>query len=226
MISHKHKCIFIHIPKTAGTSINTFFHPGVNFHYNTPDYERLFGWCPKRKIHMQHATSQQLLELELVTEEEWKEYFKFTFVRNPWDRAYSDYLWIQQFSGVKGSFKDFINKENSFYEILNNNTKSKFLGDHLIPQSHFFDVNGTYELDYTGRFENFETDINVILKKISIDKSFDVFQNRTKRKKNYSNFYTGTYKKLIEKKYSSDIESFGYTFEDNRTGFNILKRYL
>ena len=64
MISHKHKCIFIHIPKTAGTSINTFFHPGVDFHYDKPDYDRLFGWCPERKFHMQHATSKQLLETE------------------------------------------------------------------------------------------------------------------------------------------------------------------
>ena len=127
MISHKHKCIFIHIPKTAGTSIYSFFYPEVSFHFENPDYERLFGWCPKRKLHMQHATSKQLLETELITEEEWNTYYKFAFVRNPWDRAYSDYMWMQEFTNVKGSFNAYINREKVFKNILNDKSNNKYL---------------------------------------------------------------------------------------------------
>ncbi len=224
MISHKHKCIFIHIPKTAGTSINSYFHPGVKFHFKNPDYERLFGWCPKRQLHMQHATSKQLLETELITDEQWKTYFKFTFVRNPWDRAYSDYLFIQDFSGVKGSFKSFLKKENEFYDILNNNSNYHFLGDHLLPQTNFFDFEGYYKPDFIGLFENFSDDIQKVLSHLGLKKGFNEYQNKSKRKGDYSLFYTNSNKNLVAENYRKDIEKLGYRFEDNRSGIHLLKK--
>ncbi|TDY11770.1 MULTISPECIES: sulfotransferase family 2 domain-containing protein [Flavobacteriaceae] len=226
MISHKHKCIFIHIPKTAGTSINSFFYPKVKFHFNNPDYERLFGWCPKRKLHMQHATAKQLLETELVTEEQWSNYFKFVFVRNPWDRAYSDYNFVQKFSGVQGSFKDFLNKASAFHDILNNSSNSNYLGDHLLPQTNFFETHGVYKPDYIGRFENFSMDIKKVLSSLDISKEFNVFQNKSERKKDYSLFYTNSEKALVSQLYKEDILQFGYSFEDNRKGLYVLKKLM
>jgi len=226
MISHEHQCIFIHIPKTAGTSINSFFHPDVKFRFKNPDYERLFGWCPKRKLHMQHATVKQLLETELVTEEQWKTYYKFTFVRNPWDRAYSDYKFIQKFSGITGSFSDYINKTGPFSEILNNSNSQNYLGDHLLPQTSFFDLEGKYQLDYVGSFENFHEDIYEILKDLNILKKFDIHINKSKRKTNYANFYTCSMENLVAKKYMQDIKALGYKFDNNRTGLNKLKKFL
>mgnify|MGYP001058701989 CR=1 FL=1 len=227
MISHKHKCIFIHIPKTAGTSINSFFHPGVVFHYKNPDYERLFGWCPKRKLHMQHATSKQLLETELITESQWKTYYKFAFVRNPWDRAYSDYLFIKDFAKVNGSFKEYITKKGEFNKIFTDNTNENYLGDHLQSQSSFLDLNGKNEINFIGRFENFSKDILKVLSYLEINKNFDVFQNKSKNRiREYSNFYTNSNKKLIESIYNDDINLFNYTFEDKRKGINSLKKFF
>ena len=226
MISHKHKCIFIHIPKTAGTSINSFFHPGVHFHYAKPDYQRLFGWCPIRRIHMQHATSQQLIETELISEEIWRTYYKFTFVRNPWDRAYSDFQWIQEFSGVRGSFSNYINRRKEFNKILNDNTTSRYLGDHLLPQTDFFEVDGYLALDFVGRFENFKKDIRIILQTLQIEDFFDLRFNVSKREKNYANFYTKKKKKLVESHFQKDIIELNYEFSAKRTGLNKLKNFL
>ena len=226
MISHKLKCIFIHIPKTAGTSINEFFHPGVKFKVTPPDYERLFGWCSKRGIHMQHATSKQLLETELITEEQWKTYFKFTFVRNPWDRAYSDFLWVQRYSGVSGTFKDYINKSGSFEIILNNSKTSNFLGDHLLEQTEFFDFEGFYKPDFIGRFETFNTDINQILNRLSMEEDFNLHKNKTKRLNHYSYFYTGSRRMMVEKTFKNDIKILNYIFEDKKTGLDSLKKYF
>jgi hypothetical protein len=226
MISHKHKCIFIHIPKTAGTSINSFFHPGVKFHYANPDYERLFGWCPKRKLHMQHATSFQLLETGLVTKEQWDSYYKFTFVRNPWDRAYSDYNWIKEFSKISGSFKEYITKKGQFEKILTDNTTNRYLGDHLLLQTDFFDFEGFYKPDFIGKFENFQSDIQTVINHLGINEKFNVFQNKSKRKSDYSAFYTTTRKKMVEKKFQTDIKLLQYEFEDNRRGLNKLKKFL
>lgn len=226
MICHQRKCIFIHIPKTAGTSINSFFHPGIKFKFDEPDYKRLFGWCPDRKIHMQHATAKQLLETGLITVEQWESYFKFTFVRNPWDRAYSDYKFVQKFSGIVGSFKDYINASGTFEEILNNDNNPLYLGDHLLPQTEFFEFEEIYRPDFIGSFENFANDISSILGKLGIRKKFDVHQNISKRDSNYANFYTSTMENLVQQKYQHDIQLLGYSFDKKRTGWNRLKKYL
>lgn len=227
MISHKHKCIFIHIPKTAGTSINEFFFPEVKFGISPPNYDILFGWCPVRKIHMQHATARQMLETELITEEQWNTYYKFTFVRNPWDRAYSDFMWIQNFSGVRGGFSSYIKKSNEFGKILTNNEGPHYLGDHLLQQTDFFDFKGVYKPDFIGRFENFEKDIQKVLKQVGIRKTFDLHKNKSNRYLHYSNFYTNSNKKLVEDMFAQDIKKLGYVFENKRTGIrNQLKRLI
>lgn len=226
MISHKHKCIFIHIPKTAGTSIYKFFFPEVNFHYAKPDYERLFGWCPERKLHMQHATAKQLLQTELISQEHWDTYFKFAFVRNPWDRAYSDYKWVQSFAHVTGSFKDYITGKGAFKEIFNNVDSPQYLGDHLMSQIDFVEMPKPHQLDFIGSFENFDKDIKTVLLKLNIQKEFLLHKNRSHRNKDYSLFYTNSNRKLVALKYKEDIEKFDYTFEDNRKGLYWVKKWL
>ena len=66
MINHKHKFIFIHINKCGGTSIDKVFSGKFRGHKKAFDYKKL---NPK----------------------EFENYFKFTFVRNPWDRVVSFY---------------------------------------------------------------------------------------------------------------------------------------
>ena len=71
MICHKNKYIFIHIPRTGGSSIE----------------HTLYGqdwWLVDRKSkHLIASTAKK------VYSEYWDDYFKFAFVRNPWDRMRS-----------------------------------------------------------------------------------------------------------------------------------------
>ena len=206
-------------------SIYSFFFPDVKLHHTKPDYEILFGWCPRRKLHMQHASAKQLLETELISEEDWKEYFKFSFVRNPWDRAYSDYLWIQNFSGIKDSFKNYIHKKGKFNKILRDNSSWNYLGDHLYLQNQFFEKKGLLELNYIGRFENISEDMQFILNSLNINDNFNVQKNKsTNRYGDYSKFYTNSKKKLVEKKFEADIKEFNYSFVDRRNGIYLLKK--
>ena len=66
MISDKHKLIFIHIPKCAGCSIEKIFNSSM----------------------MDHQTA---LEIKSKHAEKWNSYFKFTIVRNTWERLVSIY---------------------------------------------------------------------------------------------------------------------------------------
>ena len=71
MICHKHKCILIHIPKTAGVSIcnSLGITKGIQRHWNAKTTRRRIGF------------------------DKWNSYFTFTFVRNPWDREISSYFY-------------------------------------------------------------------------------------------------------------------------------------
>mgnify|MGYP003150102182 FL=1 len=63
MIHHQHKCVFVHITKTAGSSITKALgeNDNGNPHRNAFDYLKEMG------------------------EEKFKEYYKFAVVRNPWE---------------------------------------------------------------------------------------------------------------------------------------------
>jgi Sulfotransferase family len=225
MICHKKKIIFIHIPKCAGTSITNYYFDSPNLDWREPNYDLLFGWCPKRGIHLQHATPKQLIETNLISEENWESYFKFSFVRNPWDRAYSDFLWIKKDSRVKGTFRQYLLKMGEFDKIFSHNSEKEYRGDHLLAQTDF--VNDEYLLDFVGKFENLNSDIKKINKIIVFDKIFDIHNKRRLNKyKHYSLFYTNKKKKLLENIFKYDIEKFGYHFEDLRNGLKRLNKYF
>lgn len=225
MISHKHKVIFIHIPKSAGSSVFKYFLPERNINWKNPDYEVLYGWCPKRRIHLQHATTKQLLETELITEEQWKTYYKFTIVRNPWDRAYSDYLWIQDDRKVYDSFYNFIYKKGKFKKILNDNSNMNYRGDHLLNQTDFFSLDNEWKVDSVLRFEELDTEMKQLTKKLNLKEKFDIHIQKSNRKfKHYSHFYTNTRMKLIKNNYHNDIIKLNYVFEDKKQGLYKIKK--
>ena len=85
MISHKHKFIFIHIPNTAGTSIEkALYDESCQLLPGEWDYDRA------RYAPLNHLTLQELVDSALLTPAQLQSYFKFCFVRNPWDRLVSE----------------------------------------------------------------------------------------------------------------------------------------
>lgn len=227
MINHEHKLIFIHIPKCAGSSINKFYFENKQIDWRVPNYEVLYGWCPKRKIHLQHATTKQLLETELISEEKWDDYFKFTFVRNPWDRMYSSYLWVMQDRNVKGSFKEYVEKRGVFKNIVNTARGKTNRGVHLLRQVDFLDLNGKFQVDFIGQFEKFNEDIIRLNKMLQFQNKFNIHEKKnTARMKHYSLFFTNSNKELVSDLYSEDATQFRYNFEDKRNGLCYLKRFF
>lgn len=226
MISHEHKCIFLHIPKTGGSSVNKFFANGHDLNWVTPNYEVLYGWCPDRKIHMQHATPFQLLSTNLITKEQWDSYFKFCFIRNPWERALSDYFWIMKDTHIKDTFRNFILKKGKFKKVLSNKLIKSYRGDHLNPQNIY--ANSEFgSLDYIGRFEDFSKEMNKICSLLNIQRDFDLHEKKSNSMPmHYSLFYTHSQKFLIESIYKEDIRLFNYTFEERKKGLQKLKNLL
>lgn len=192
------KSIFVHIPKAGGISIIKSLYGEQAGGFGHPTYWRFFKLFGTRRFNV---------------------YYKFTFVRNPWDRLHSAYSFLkkggmnhldQKFSkqvmGEVNTFEDFV------MHWLTEDRVNSWV--HFLPQ-HIFITNDKGELvvDFVGRFENFETDFNHIAIKLEIDSTL-IHLNSTKDKKehSYRDIYTSEMKAKVETLYHRDIKLFDYKF--------------
>ena len=227
MICHQHKIIFIHIPKCAGSSIEEYF--GVKpFKWKYPNYENLTGWCPKRKIHLHHATAEQLLNTGLVKEEDWDSYFKFAIIRNPWSRAVSDYYWFNRSKIIKTGFSSYLKGEGRLKKEMTNKDVKEYRGDHLLPQCDFIKINNKIVVDKIIRLENLKEEFGELKKELNLPKkALPHSKKANKHYDHYSEFYFDKEIEMIRDKYKKDIQEFNYHFEDKRNkNQNDLIKYI
>ena len=162
-----------------------------------------------------------------MSEKVYKDCFKFSFVRNPWDRLVSEYRYRNFWK--KFSFRDFVlsnlPEENNYCDYFR----------HVMPQSDYlYSDSGDLIVDYVGRFETLQEDFYKICDVIDfknreiphVNKSgLRKVKDRVKRKvgliKSYQKdfndfrcFYDDETASVVEGMYRKDIESFGYTFDD------------
>src|SRR5699024_5979694 len=147
----EHKCIFVHIPKTGGISVNRALFGGRGGGHKTiRHYKQIFGVFTLR------------------------EYYSFTFVRNPYSRLVSAYNFlIEGGYGAKDkswSEKNIIQYE-SFREFVKKwlDRENIYKKNHFVPQSHYVcNQNFEIEVDFIGRFENINEDFQKVCNELHI----------------------------------------------------------
>ncbi|TPV35757.1 hypothetical protein FJ651_02245 [Paucihalobacter ruber] len=224
MISHKHKCIFIHISKCAGTSIEKAF--GINTSsYLHADHDQLFGWDENLKLHLQHATPQQLIDLNLISKDQWSTYYKFIVYRNSWDKLLSDYFWTGRSYKIEDSFKNYLKRKGKFSNILNNTQNHLYCGNHLALQKDYFYLNGQKIVyDAEINFDSLQIGLNRVIEDLNLNSDFfNVMANVNPIKKNhYSYYYNWKTRNLVSRIYKEDIDFFRFKFEYK----NIILKYF
>tara|TARA_Y100000004_G_C8839070_1_gene379666 strand:- start:42 stop:563 length:522 start_codon:yes stop_codon:yes gene_type:complete len=173
MINHKHKVLFIHVIKTGGTSIAAALNM-KQFHGSATTIRKLVG------------------------EDIWNDYFKFTFVRNPYEKIVSQY----HYNAHKWGFKD-----STFEEYIKAWNAGKRISTY--PQSHLSYINE--KLDFIGRFENLQQDFNIVCDKIGIPQQQLPHKNKSKHK-HYTEYYDDKLKEIVAERYAKDLVHFGYSF--------------
>ena len=147
----------------------------------------------------------------------WARFFKFTTVRNPWDRLVSCYEdkiirkepTAQNRKSAKLRWRLNIQKP-SFKEFLEIITKSENI--HL--DNHWNTYHNTIlfdDVDFIGRMENIQEDFNTICDKIGIPKLELPHRNKTDHK-HYTEYYDDESIDMVAKTYKKDIEYLGYKF--------------
>lgn len=153
------------------------------------------------------------------------EYFKFGFVRNPWDRVVSCYLnKIRNSSegdvshrggkifSIYGWFKPNITFKEFVFAIYS--TPDEYSEVHFKSQYDFlYNKEGKLLVDFVGKFEELDKDFDYVCKKINIEPVKLTHRNSTSRN-HYSTYYDSRTKKMISERYKKDIKFFGYTFEN------------
>jgi hypothetical protein len=225
MINHELKCVFIHIPRTAGSSISTAISqrllPGQRFKYASRSETE------SKKIHISVAQSQKILG-----ESTWGDYFKFAFVRNPWDRLVSQYTWRRCKNEIdvrNRCFKEWVVwRWNNWLSWLEKPRKvirgNPVLGhrDKAVVLSRAFDEiydeeHNTILVDFVGRFENLRADFDVICEKLKVNKKIMMPHKHKTSNVNghYTEFYDNETKEIVEKFYRNDVKILGYKFGEN-----------
>ncbi len=199
-ICHKNKFVFVHIPKAAGTTIEKAFNlHGDNTKFN-PD--TMFGH------HAQHLPYNEIINKSPV---DVSQYYSFTFVRNPWDRMVSEYMWrkpLRLKMGSKFTFSCFVKM------VRDSIDSSKKLCAHYREQSYFIlDDNNNSLVDYIGRVETFQQDLYHICDSLKVQR-FDPIKENVTRHKKYTEYYDDETREIVAEKYAKDIEYFNYEFEE------------
>lgn len=204
MISHTHKFIFVHINGCGGTSIEESLSEFGHWQPHRVDPNVIQG--PLR-FASQHLTAAEFKEY--YPEDVWKGYYKFSFVRNPFDRILSYYLTRYQ---DESGFKSFVNSLSRGVPLLESGCP-----DHQRMTSPcadwLSDANGLLlDLDYIGKLETISTDFAEVCGRIGIKAQLvhaNKTRNRTRPTEEYFDQHTWN---QIAIRFQADVEQFGYTY--------------
>lgn len=190
-INRPYNNAFVHVPKTAGTSMEGFWFVGGNAH------------APAKT-------------LKAIAGDKWRDLFTWGFVRDPLDRTVSAFFHepkLHEFPLNKDGFKDFLIylKERGI-EIEDSLNGSGLFHHHFIPQNYFLcDENGKILVEYVGRYSHLEDDWMEVCQRI-VETTYDLPHFRKGNHKHYTHFHDKVTIELVKDIYSEDYEIFGEYF--------------
>ena len=214
MISHKYKCIFIEVPKTGSTSIRSILGVPPKPHQNICQMKfDLENYWTHAGGPLNRLLAALYLLLPTSTRERrgrelFHSYFKFGFVRNPWDRAVSLY---ERREGLQ------LRGAMSFERFVEWMSFASSTCIHPVPHRNqldwFVDSHGNVLADFIGRFENLSADWALVASRLGIKQPLPHANKNPRRIKPYTHYYNQRTRDLIAERFRVDIENFGYTFD-------------
>jgi len=218
IISHKHKFIFLKTRKTAGSSTQAALSTICG------DEDIITGDIIKDGVLDESNTAGQNMDkfytvhphpeiagVKQYMGGEWDNYFKFAFVRNPFEIVVSRYHWD---IGGKGKQETSI---EGFREWIYGYCKPGGTYDRDL-QHKYICINSKKEVDFVGKYESLNEDYETICQTIGAGiPELGFCKSGYRKKVHYSSYYTSEIVRLVSQYFEEDLQLFGYTFEYPRS---------
>lgn len=155
----------------------------------------------------------------MYPEAEFRSFFKFAFVRNPWDRLLSAYRFLRQgglmpedrewaerlapFPDVSAFVKGWLSPENAHRK------------EHFVPQFEFLsaDRSSRIDVDFVGRFERLEEDFGLVCRRLGLTAVLPHLNANPSGRDDYRAAFDTRATEIVGEVYSQDVALFGYRFE-------------
>ncbi len=181
--------IFVHINKTAGTSVG-----------------RAIGLPVK-----DHLTAKEIIAR--VGKQNWNASYKFTVVRNPWDKVVSLYEYRRKKNKTQIASRSITFTE--WVELTHGENRNPFYYDNVksfqAQVEWLKDDDDHITIDFVARFETLRADFEQI--RDAIGTRADLPHLNASSRKSYKDYYTDETREIIARWYHEDIEVFAYTFD-------------
>jgi hypothetical protein len=175
---HDRKVLFVHINRTAGTTVENLF--------GTPSWD--------------HRTLKEYLR----DYDDLSGIYKFSIVRNPWDKEISDYFHHKRMKNSNFSIHEYFAQS----EFTPGDPDFKY---HSNQMEWLTDATGTMKMDNIIRFESFESDLLYVLNILGV-KFTNIPKLNSTMHDNYRSYYTDELRKFVYDLYEKDINYFNYEF--------------
>ena len=205
IISFKHKFVFAAVPKTGTHAVRR----ALREHLGPEDIEQVRLFVEKTfpipelaQLQHGHLGLEQLRPH--LPPEQFDSFFKFAFVRNPFERFISYCAFMTRF---KGQFAANPHRVMTFY-VQNPQWQ------HILFQPQYTvvaDGSGRLLTDYLGRVETMQQSYDEIAARIGI-RSTQLEKVNASTHRDYRDYYTPALVDAVGKLYARDLELFGYEF--------------
>lgn len=154
------RAVQVHVPRTGGQTVEAV----LGCSYAAADMYGVAG-----DVELSHLTA---VELAAAAPAAWAAYFRFAFVRDPWDRVVSMYhycggrpLWAGPRAALLG-FPAYVRALVATDPGRVSHTAAR----HLLPQgAYLLGPDGAVLVDFVGRFECFERDLRAVCARVGFD---------------------------------------------------------
>lgn len=221
LVSHQHRFVYLKTKKTASTSVEAFFEPWcvVDPDAKVEEYRDeaisdvgIVGARrsrAKRAAATWHAHMGAAEVLRHLGPRRWFRYFKFTTIRNPFDKTVSEFLYVNRNHPERIACP--MEERRSHF--------SRWLEGWKIPSDRYvYTIAGRPVVQAVIRYESLADDIARLCDRLGLTPDLTRLagfkRSAGRPREPYTSYYDAASRAAVARAYAPELKRYGYTFEE------------